>query len=155
VLFGILQFLHVLTMFAAVAAATMPELLLHRVGRSGDVEAIRTFSRLTQPLNKLIPLLFVVGLIFGLLAAWAGSIDFFRPWLLAAYVVFVIAMAVGGTMSGPWAERVGAAAFASGTDAPSAELAAAIHDRRGIVSTVVLMTALVVIVFLMVVKPGN
>lgn len=154
-LFGILQFLHVLTMFAAVAAATTPELLLHRIARSGDVEAIRTFSRLTQPLNKLIPVLFVVGLVFGLLAAWAGSIDFFRPWLLASYVVFVIAMAVGGAVSAPWAERVGTAALASGTDVLSAELAAAIHDRRGVVSTVVLMTAIVVIVFLMVVKPGS
>ena len=37
----------------------------------------------------------------------------------------------------------------------SAELQAAIRDRRGVISTVVLMAAIVVIAFVMVAKPGG
>lgn len=152
--YDILQFLHVLTMFAAVANALIGEVVLHVLGRSGNVEGIRAFMTALGPLLKVTPLLFLVGLGFGLAAAIVGGINLLAPWLVASYVVFAIAMAVGATMSDPWATSVGRAAEASPAGAPSAELTAALHDRRGIVSTAILMTALSVIVFLMVVKPG-
>jgi hypothetical protein len=47
-----------------------------------------------------------------------------------------------------------AAASESPTDAPSPALAAVIHDQRGVISTTILMLSIIVIVFLMVAKPG-
>jgi hypothetical protein len=153
-LFLIFQFLHVITMFAAVAAAMLPEIVLHAIARRGDVAGLRAFAPISGTAGKLIPVLFVVGLIFGLIAAIVGQIDLLRPWLVASYVIFAIAMVTGAVMSGPWAVRLAEAAFASPTDAPSAELVAATHDRRGLISTAILMSSLVSIIFLMVVKPG-
>jgi hypothetical protein len=152
--FILFKYLHVLTMFAAVAAAFVPEIWLHVMARRGDVAALRGYLPLTAQVGKLIPVIFVAGLVFGLLAAWAGELDFFQPWLLAAYVIFAIAMATGALVGGPWAVRMAAAADESGTDAPSPALAAAIHDRRGVISTTILMTSIVVIIWLMVAKPG-
>ncbi len=99
-------------------------------------------------------MLFVTGLVFGLLAAWAGELDFFQPWLIGAYIIFAIAMATGVLVGGPWAVRMAAAADQSGTDAPSPALTAAIHDRRGVISTTILMLSIIVIIWLMVAKPG-
>ena len=92
---------------------------------------------------------------FGLLAAATGQLDFFQPWLLASYLVFVIAMATGAITTGPWAERVASAAAASETDRMSPELTVVVHDGRARVGSVVLMSAIVVMIFLIVVKPGR
>ena len=91
--FTLFKFLHILTMFIAVAGAVIPEVVLHWVAGSGDVRAIRVFASIAAHVGKLLPIFFVGGAIFGLLAAATGSLDFFQPWLIAAYVVFVGAMA--------------------------------------------------------------
>lgn len=153
--FTLFKLLHILTMFLAVAAATFPEVALHWVARSGDVRAIRVFARIAARVGKVLPIFFIGGALFGLLAAATGSLDFFQPWLIAAYIVFVIAMVTGATTTGPWAMRMAVAADASGDDAPSPDLAIAIHDRRAIIGSIVLMTAIVVMIFLMVLKPGR
>jgi len=153
--FTLFKFLHVLTMFSAVAGAALPEVVLHRVASTGNVPAIRVFAGIAAGIGKLLPVLFVGGAVFGLLAAFTGELDFLKPWLIAAYVVFVIAMVTGATITGPWAVRMHAAALASGNDTVSSELAGVTHDRRALVGSVVLMGAIVVIIFLMVVKPGN
>ena len=152
--FTLFKFLHVLTMFLAVASAVIPEVVLHRIAARNSVPATRAMADLAAKVGKLLPLLFVGGAIFGLLAAATGEIDFLAPWLIAAYVVFVIAMVTGATTTGPWAGRMAAAA-ASPDDAPSAELAALSHDRRAVIGSVILLTSIVVIIFLMVVKPGG
>ncbi|HYI67812.1 MAG TPA: hypothetical protein VEW95_12895 [Candidatus Limnocylindrales bacterium] len=153
--FTIFKFLHILAMFAAVAGAVIPEVVLHWVASSGDVRAIRVFAGIAERVGKVLPVFFIGGVIFGLLAAATGSLDFFQPWLVAAYVVFAIAMVTGATTTGPWAARVAAAAEASGNDVLSPELELAIHDRRALIGSVVLMSAIVVMIFLMVFKPGR
>lgn len=153
--FTLFKFLHILTMFAAVAGATIPEVVLHWVAGSGDVRAIRVVAGIAERIGKMLPIFFVGGAVFGLLAAATGSLDFFQPWLIGAYVVFIIAMVTGATTTGPWAGRMAAAADASGNDGPSAALELVIHDRRAFVGSVVLMSAIVVIIFLMVFKPGG
>lgn len=154
-LFLAFQFLHVITMFCAVASAAVPEVVLHVIARRGDVAGLRGFMPIAMFAGRIIPILFVIGLVFGIVAALAGQIDLLRPWLIASYVVFAIAMATGALVSEPWGRTLAAATFASPLEAPSAELTAAIHDRRGAISTTILTSAIVVIVFLMVVKPGG
>ena len=152
--YNILQFLHVLSMFAAVAVALLSEVALHVIGRSGNVDGIRGFMSALGPLMRLTPVFFVVGLVLGLAAAVVGDVDLLAPWLVASYIVFAVAMGVGGLVGGPWAERVATAAAASPVESPSPELHAAVHDARGMLASSVLMTAIVVVIFLMVVKPG-
>jgi hypothetical protein len=154
-MFVLFKYLHILTMFAAVAAAFVPETWLHAIARRRDVAALRGYLPLASRVGALVPILFVAGLIFGLVAAWAGEIDFFRPWLIAAYVLFAIAMATGALVSAPWVARLSAAAETSEGDQASPELAEALADRRGMISTTVLLSAIVVIVFLMVAQPGG
>ena len=154
-MFILFQFLHVLTMFAAVAAALIPEVILHVMARRGDVPALRGFMPIANRLGKVIPILFVVGLVFGIIAAITGDIDLLRPWLIGSYVIFAIAMATGALLSDPWAQRLAVAAFESPLDAPSDDLRAATHDTRGYAASAILMTSLVTIIFLMVAKPGG
>jgi len=153
--FTLFKFLHILMTFIAVSAAVIPEVVLHWVSRSGDVGAIRVVAGIAARLGKLLPVFFVGGAVFGLLAAATGELDFFQPWLIGAYIIFVILMATGGAITGPWVGRMAAAATASADDRPSSELQLVMHDPRALIGSIVLMSSIVVIIFLMVFKPGR
>lgn len=154
-MFVLFKYLHVLTVVAAVVTALIPEVVLHGVARTGNVAAIRGLMTVIDRISRWIAPLFLLAALFGFVAVFTGQFDPFRPWLIASYVLFVIAMAVGALVSSPWAVRVGAAAAASPVESPSDELRAAIHDRRGAISTAILLTIIATIIFLMVVKPGG
>ena len=147
-----LVFAHVFTMFTAVAASYGTEFALRRAARSGDIQMVRGVFQAVRPAGQAIPILFVIGLAFGLLAVFANAFDPFAPWLLIAYVVFIIAMALGAIVVGPWAARVGEAVQRSG-GAPSSELTTLLADPRIEAVFWIDLLILVVIVFDMVVKP--
>jgi hypothetical protein len=147
-----LVFAHIFTMFTAVAASYGTEFALRRAARSGDIEMVRGVFEAVRPAGQAIPILFIIGLAFGLLAVFANAFDPFAPWLLIAYVVFITALVLGGVVVGPWARHVGEAVQRSG-GAPSAELTALLADPRVEVVFWVDWLILVVIVFDMVVKP--
>ena len=46
-------FLHIITMFLAVAISVGPELVLHQVAQTGDVRAIRAAFGVAKPLGSL------------------------------------------------------------------------------------------------------
>ena len=148
------KFLHIAMMFSAVAAAVIPEVVLHVVANTRDVRAITTMAGIAERIGKATPVFFVGGAIFGLLAAWSGQMDFTAPWLIATYVLFVAAMVTGIAFSDPWVRRLGSAAATSG-DGPTAELEAVIDEPRAKVASAWLMFSIVAIIFLMVVKPGT
>jgi hypothetical protein len=101
----------------------------------------------------VLPAFFIAGAIFGLLAAWAGEMDFLAPWLIATYVLFVVAIVVGTLFTDPWVARLRSAAVASG-DGPSSELTAVIDEPRAKAASAFLMLTVLVIIALMVFKPG-
>ena len=146
-------YLHIIMMFAAVAVSIGSGLLLHRVAQSGDVRTIRTTFGLAKPFGQSTPILFIIGLIFGLLAAAAGSFNFLAPWLILSYGLFAAAMVVGTVVTKPWQQRVGKAAVLNQGDAPSADLQAAIGDQRGQLGLWINTALIVAIVFVMVAKP--
>jgi hypothetical protein len=147
------KFLHIAAMFFAVAIAVSGELVLRRVAASRDPRAIRVVAAHVKPLGNVSTMLLLIGVAFGVVAALVGQIDLLSPWLISAYVVFGLAMAVGVTITDPWAGRLHAAAAASSDEAPSPELIAVIEDRRALVATGALMVLLATLVFIMVVKP--
>ena len=106
----ILVFLHVLAMFGAVAVAGGGDLVLRRIAQTRDVRAIRTAFDVYGRIARLIPVLFGIGLIFGLIAIFVEAFNPFAPWLLLAYPLFIAGVLVGYLGIGGWGDRV----FASG-----------------------------------------
>ena len=152
--FTLFKFLHIATMFTAVAGTVFPEVILHLVANTREPRTIATVAHLAERIGKIIPVFFIGGAVFGLLAALTGQLDFTVPWLLATYVLFVLAIVTGILFSDPWVARLRTAAVASG-DAPSAELSAVIDEPRAKIASAWLMFTIVAILFLMVFKPGN
>lgn len=148
----IFVFLHVLTMFAAVAVSGGVELFLVQIAGTRNAAAIRTTFEVHGRLVRLVPLTFMVGLVFGIIAIFVNDFDPFAPWLLFAYPLFVAGILTGAFGIGPWADRVARAAAESG-DPASPELEAAIADPRGRYAQVGFWMVVAAIVFVMVVKP--
>lgn len=126
----ILVFLHVVTMFAAVAISIGPTLVLRRIGQSGDVPAIRRAFALSTPIIRAIPILFGVGALLGVVAIFANGFNPFQPFLLIAYGLFILATVVGAVITTPWFNRVTQLAAESPEASPSPELSAALDDPR-------------------------
>ena len=119
----IFVFLHIATMFTAVALTIGPTIVLRRIGKSGDVPAIRRSFAATGPIIKAAPALYGLGAALGVVAIFTNGFDPFQPFLLIAYALFIVATAAGIVFNAPWFQRVAQAAAASPDAAPSPELA--------------------------------
>lgn len=121
-------FLHIATVMTAVAFSIGPTFLLRRVADSGDVPAMRRSFALAAPLIRIIPALFGVSALLGIVAIFTNDYNPFEPWLLIAYVLFVLAASVGARLTTPWFNRMVKASAESPDSGPSSELAAAVGD---------------------------
>jgi hypothetical protein len=117
-------FLHIATMFTAVALTIGPTILLRRIGKSGDVLAIRRSFAMAGPIIKVAPALYGLGAALGIVAIFTNGFDPFQPFLLIAYGLFVVATVAGIRFNAPWFARVTEASANSPDAAPSPELAA-------------------------------
>ena len=149
----IFVFLHIATMFAAVAVAIGSWLILRRIGRSGDVPAIRGTFASGASLTRLVPILYGLGAALGIVAIFTNDFDPFQPFLLIAYGLFILATVVGAVVIEPWLKRVTQAAAESPDAAPSAELAALLGDPKARVIDWLDPLIILLFVFDMVVKP--
>lgn len=122
------KFLHIATMFTAVAASLGPSYVLQRVSRNATVPTIRSTFALAAPVYKAIPILFGVGALLGIVTAFTSGRSLLQPFLLIAYVMFVLATFVGIRFNTPWFNRVVKASAESPDAAPSVELNAALKD---------------------------
>ena len=149
----IFVFLHIATMFTAVALTIGPTVVLRRIGRSGDVPAIRRSFAAAGPVIKAAPALYGLGAALGVVAIFTNGFDPFQPFLLIAYGLFVAATAVGVVINAPWFARVAEAADKSPDAAPSPELAAALDAP--VVRFLDWFDPLIILLFIfdMVVKP--
>ena len=120
----IFVFLHIATMFTAVALTIGPTILLRRIGKSGDVLAIRRSFAMAGPIIKVAPALYGLGAALGIVAIFTNGFDPFQPFLLIAYGLFVVATVAGIRFNAPWFARVAEASANSPDAAPSPELAA-------------------------------
>ena len=146
-------FLHIAFMFAGVAVADGVGLLVFRIVASRDVAAIRTTYRVVGPLTKSVPLLFGLGLVFGLIAIFSIGFNPFEPWLIIAYVLFVMQIAISAVFVEKWHKRVHTLAEAPDADPNSGELATALADKSGRTASLIQIVLIGVFIFDMVVKP--
>jgi hypothetical protein len=83
----IFKLLHILSMFTMVTVFSGGELFAALAIRGRDVRALAWLQRLRMPLGIAAFGALVAGVIFGLLTALTGGLNFFDGWLIAAYVL--------------------------------------------------------------------
>jgi hypothetical protein len=142
--------LHVLAMFAAVALSYGTIALLWVAARARDIEGLRGVSTSIGRLRKVIPIAYMVGIVFGLLSVVAVGFDPLQGWLLAAYVLTAIAIVSANVVTGPWLTRVSSELAAMPA---TAAVPPAFRDRRAITLLVADALVIVAIIADMVLKP--
>lgn len=145
------KLLHILAMFIGVGIAVGSDFLLYRIAMTRDVRAIRAAFPAAWRYSTLAQLLFIVGMIFGLMNAFFSEFNFFALWLVIAYVLLAAILVIRGSVTLAWQLRVLHAA--SEDENPAlAELLDAKNIRT---AQWAYLAMIVVIVYAMVMKPGG
>lgn len=149
----IFVFLHVLTMFTAVAMAYGPAVLMTAAGLRGDVRALRGISSTYERVARLVAPTFVVGIVFGFISVFLGNLDPLAGWLVIAYLLVISSIVITSVFTTPWLKKVRAAADASPDDAPSPELRDLLNSPRN--RALLTLDALIIVALIadMVLKP--
>jgi hypothetical protein len=145
--------LHITVMFAAITISFGPGFLVEMAYRSGRVAIVRGVAVAGQPLGPLIPVLYVVGGLLGLVTAITFGYNLLAPWLLIAYALFASAMINGVTYNRTLGPRI-VAATADAPDGPlTPQVIAIFTDPRYRFVTTLDAVVVIAILFDMVVKP--
>jgi hypothetical protein len=146
--YTLLKFLHVGSMFLATALAIGPSVLLYLVGRSGSADTIRRTFAHSSRVFRASGALYGLGLLLGFVTAVNGSLNLTTPWLVGAYILVVLLIAVNFTFE-RWTHRVEAAL----EDETGSRLAEATGSRVPVYALAGMTAVTLLLVFVMVVKP--
>jgi hypothetical protein len=149
----LLLFLHITTMIAAVTVSYGPSLAFRMAVRTGQVSSVRGALASAQPLGPWIPILYVAGGVFGLLTAISFGSNLLAPWLVIAYVLWVVAMLTGLAIHAPHARRLGPLVAATPDGPIPPDLGAVLADPRERAASILDYVVIVAILFDMVFKP--
>jgi uncharacterized membrane protein len=150
---SILAFLHITTMFLAIAMSLGSAILIRVAGRGGNARTIQGTAETAELVGKAIGPVFLLGGVFGLATAIVGGYNLTAPWLLIAYVAFVIGAAIGALGEGRFTTDVARAAAANTEPTTGPALGALLVSTRASVVLWGFVAAVVVLIFDMVVKP--
>lgn len=146
--YSLFKFIHVGSLFLATALAIGPSVLLYLVARTGSVDTIRRTFAHTMPIFRIGASCYGVGLLFGFVTALNGAIPITAPWLIAAYLLILLLIAFNFTFE-RWTRRV-EEAVEQETDADRLDV---LRARTPAYALAGMITATLLIVFVMVVKP--
>jgi hypothetical protein len=148
--------LHILSMFAVVTIEIGAEFLFAFAITRRDVHGLASIHRILAQarLGPISIVVFVVGLVFGLLTALTGGLDLLAGWLIAAYVL-VAAILIGGGILWPRAFLpLGAkAAEAAAGERPVEDVVRDMAASRAVGWFLLMATLFVLIILDMVLKP--
>ena len=148
-----LLFLHIATIFAAVTVSFGSGLVMRLAYLTGRLEAVRGVALASRPVGVLIPILFVAGGLFGLLTTVAFGYNLLAPWLVIAYVLWLVAMAEGAVVNRDFAQRL-QPLLAGSADGPiTSPIVSLFSEPKVLAGTVVDYVVVIALVFDMVVKP--
>jgi uncharacterized membrane protein len=147
------KFAHIAAMFAAVSIFVGQGMLEGVVARSGDVRALRRVLAAEDAFTPIGGGIFLLGIVFGIVTALTGSLDFTEPWLIIGYVLTAIILLLAFAYHAPTSGRLKALADASDDDRPSPELRAAIDRPAARLINAVDGLVWLGVIFVMVVKP--
>jgi hypothetical protein len=125
----LLLFLHITTMIAAATVSYGPALMFHLARRTNQVATIRAFAAPTV-LGPAIPILYVIGGLFGLFTAINFGFNLLAPWLVIAYAQWVVAMLTGVAIHRPFSLRAFAALSAAPDGPVGPDVAAVLDEPR-------------------------
>lgn len=146
--------LHVLSMVTMVTLFIGAEVFYAAAIRRRDGRALAFVQRTVEAAYIGILALAGIGLgvVFGLVAAATGGIDFTAGWLIVAYVL-VVAFFVNSAFLGAKIVRAGKAAMAADAGASLDEIASDLRASDGVILVAINATIFAAIVIDMVVKP--
>jgi len=144
---------HVSLIFTGVTIAWGPALLTRIAYASGQVAPLRAVSSLAVRIDRLIPVFYMAGGAFGLLNAIAFGYNLLAPWLVIAYVLFVIATVTGIRWSAPTSARIADLAGAAPDGPITAPIREFLGSTRVMALTLFDVGLVFVFIFDMVVKP--
>lgn len=147
-----LVFVHLLGLVLFVMAHGVSVLVAFRIRAERDPKVVGAFLGVSQmAVGGMYVGLLLLG-IGGLGAAWAGGL-LLAPWIVASYVVVVVVLAVMYSVATPYYGRL-RQLVTDGPGAAGGDLDTELATRRPEVLATVGFAGLVVLVWLMVFKPG-
>jgi uncharacterized membrane protein len=147
----LLVFVHIALMFTAVALAYGGVVFFLVALRNRNYPNVIAIASGSKTMERLIPPMFGLAGIFGVVAAIVNGYNLLAPWLIIAYVLFVVLTVIGALSTGPTIKRIGDALAAAPAGEPTPETAQLI--RRFNTIEVFDFFFLFVIIFDMVIKP--
>ena len=147
------KFLHIAAMFIAVSIFVGQGMLSGAVARTGDVRAVRRILTAEDRFAPIGGAMFLLGVVFGFLAAITSDFELTETWLLIGYALALFILVNGLTYHRMQAEKLKAGATAGSEDQPSEELRALATARSSVVMNVIDGLAWLAIIYVMVAKP--
>ncbi len=152
-----LLFFHVLAAFALVSAVVVFSVMTVVGWHTDRPSATVSLFRLTKVATPLIIAGSLLTLVLGIwLAIYVDGYQVWDGWILASIVFWAIAT-VAGQRSGrdyTRAEQLATRLVSEGRDEPNGELRSLLQSRHGLVLQIVTYAAVLVILILMIYKPG-
>jgi hypothetical protein len=149
--------IHLLGLVVFAVAHGVSMFIAFRVRGERDPATVATLLGLSKVAVGPVYIGLILLLIGGVGAAWGGDL-WFEPWIIASVAVLIVVLAVMYTLATPFYVGVRTALEARGEDgrptlAPD-ELVAMLDNRRPEILVTAGGVGLLVLVWLMVVKPG-
>ena len=155
--YDFLLFVHVLGAFALVGATVVFVALILSAWRARRPSTILALSGLAKPATVLVSVGAVTTLVFGIwLAIYVDGYELWDFWIAAAFVLWVVSVETG-RRGGKYHEQeapVLRELVQSGRDEMTAEVRALVPNRAGLVLDAISTVALLLILILMIFKPG-
>ena len=146
------KFLHILSMFAGVTLLFTYEIVIHRAAVANEILVVRSVGKRRTRIENSGIALIVLGIVFGVITALVGPYDLTQGWLLTAYGLVAVLIALGAGPETAWLNRLVAAAEADPGEGSSEGYVAAMRDpRRNLIWVSAALYAAVI--FVMVTKP--
>ena len=151
-LYELLLFVHVLAVVAWAGGGIMYHILAVRAVRSDDPTRIRALLDDGEHLSKrFYPVVSVVTLVAGLWLVFEGGWGFDEPFVLGGIGGIVLLIGLGAGVIGPTSARL--AARVAGSGVVDQELRDGLDRLRRL--SHIDLSLLVIVIFLMTVKPGS
>jgi Predicted integral membrane protein (DUF2269) len=149
--------LHVLSAFALVTGVIVFWVLILAGWRTDTPRDLLRMGGVTKIAAACIGIGAAGTIVLGIWLAFSvGGYEIWDGWIIAAFVLWVIAMALGGRANAEYNRAVDKALElqAAGQDAPNAELLALNRTSRGLVLQTVTSVVVLLVLLDMIFKPG-
>jgi hypothetical protein len=126
---GVAKLVHILCMFGAFALLLAPLVVLAHLARRGDAPAVGAVLRARKALGGVTGVLFLTGLVAGVVTQRAVGWSDLSPWLVATYGLIVLYGVWERVVPRPW-ERAVEQTFAGAEGRDKEALPALLRSRR-------------------------